>query len=163
MSRIRFWLGGVVMVIVASCTSPPLPSAGLPAPSAGRGLVLQPGEGTELVFCDTPELRATLLVDSTAAGTATLAAGMAELDTSNFGTHAGEDEIVFFLSGSGLVVIAQDTFPARPGTTMYIPRGTRHGFINNGVEPLKFFWVVSPAGLAARFRSAAKRPDEACT
>jgi mannose-6-phosphate isomerase-like protein (cupin superfamily) len=163
MSRIRFWLGGVSIIIVASCTTPTLPPAGLAAPSTGRALVLQAGEGTPLVFCDTPELRATILVDSTTAGTATLAAGTAELDTSNFGTHAGEDEIVFFLSGSGLVVIAQDTFPARPGTTMYIPRGTRHGFINTDVEPLKFFWVISPAGLAARFRSAAKRPDEACT
>jgi mannose-6-phosphate isomerase-like protein (cupin superfamily) len=162
-SRIGFWLGGISMVVLGGCTSHAPPPLGPQAPSAGRGIVIQPGEGTQLVFCDTPELSATVLVDSLTAGAVSLAAGTAELDTSNFGTHGGEDEIVFFLSGSGRVVIAQDTFPVRPGTTMYIPRGMRHGFINDGVEPLKFFWVVSPAGLASRFRSAAKRPGEPCT
>jgi mannose-6-phosphate isomerase-like protein (cupin superfamily) len=161
-TRLRFWIGAVSVIIVAACTTH-VPAPPAQTPSTGRGLVLQPGEGTRLVFCDTPELRATVLVDSITAGTATLAAGTAELDTSNFGTHDGEDEIVFFLSGSGLIVVAQDTFPARAGTIMYIPRGTRHGFINTGAEPLKFLWVVSPAGLATRFRSAAKRADETCT
>jgi mannose-6-phosphate isomerase-like protein (cupin superfamily) len=81
---------------------------------------------------------------------------------SNFGTHREEDEIIFFLRASGRGVIAQDTFPVQPSTLMYVPRGVRHGFINPGPEPLRFFWVVSPAGLAARFRGGARQPGQVC-
>lgn len=132
------------------------------ASPAGHCHVVQPGVGARLTFCDSPELRATVLVDSVSAGSTRLAAGTAELDTSNFGTHRDEDELIYFLRGTGRAVIGQDTFTVRAGTTMYVPRGTRHGFFNTVAGPLEFFWVVSPAGLAARFRAGALPPGARC-
>lgn len=127
------------------------------SPSAGK--FIQPAEGESLVICTAPELAVTIKVDSATLnakpftmGTATLVVG-----GSNFGTH-DFDEITYFIGGRGRGVIEADTADLEPGTTMWVPKGVRHGFINTGGTPLQFVWVVSPRGLEESFRARGGSP-----
>jgi quercetin dioxygenase-like cupin family protein len=78
--------------------------------------------------------------------------GTAVLTGANIGVHRGEDEIIFVYEGRGHVIMEADTFPAQPGTTMYIPRGVTHGFISDADAPMRFAWVITPQGLERAFR-----------
>lgn len=84
-------------------------------------------------------------------GATQFAVGTAELNGSNVGTHQAEDEMIFIQEGRGRVLVGDDWFDAKPGTTMYVPRGVRHGFTSEGA-PLRFVWVIAPQGLESRFR-----------
>lgn len=127
------------------------------------GHVVRPEEGQRLVFCSSPGLSVKIHVDSIAGGSTRMASGTAELVGENFGIHVDVDEIVYFLSDNGRFAIAKDTFTVRSGTTMFVPRGVRHGFISDGNQPLRFFWVIAPGALAARFRHNGKPDLKACT
>jgi mannose-6-phosphate isomerase-like protein (cupin superfamily) len=123
------------------------------APPA-EGHVFQPEEGDSLAFCEAPGLSVNIKVDSVTAGATQFAMGTAELKGSNTGSHDEQDEVIFIYEGRGRVLVGETWFPARPGTTMYVPRGTRHGFTSDGSAPLRFVWITAPQGLEKRFREA---------
>ncbi len=129
-----------------------------------RQYLIQPSEGEHLVFCSAPELSVTIKVDSVATGATRFAMGTAELaaNDSNAGVHEDVDEVVFFLEGRGRAFVAEDTVAVRSGLTMYVPQGIWHGFINTTEAVMRFVWVVSPEGLAQRFRSAGLPPGSDC-
>lgn len=57
-------------------------------------------------------------------------------------THENHDEVVYQVKGSGIAVLSGNQHPIKPGTVLLIPRGTPHGFINDGAEDsvaLSFF------------------------
>lgn len=122
------------------------------------GRIIRADEGQRLVFCTSPGLSVKVHVDSVAGGSTRMASGTAELVGENFGTHGDVDEIVYFLSDNGRFALAADTFDVRSGTIIFVPQGVRHGFISKGEQPLRFFWVIAPGALAARFREHG-RPD----
>ncbi len=128
------------------------------------GAVIPPDEGEKLIFCGAPGLSATIKVDSASTGATRLAMGTAEIAarSSNVGVHRDEDEVVFFYRGSGSAILGSDTVPTEPGTTMFVPRGLRHGFINPGDSSLVFVWVVVPGSLAQRFRSVGRPVGRSC-
>lgn len=128
----------------------------------GAGWVVRADEGHDLFLCSSPGLSVRIHVDSIAGGSSRMAAGTAELVGENFGTHPDVDEIVHFLSDHGRFAIGADTFAVRFGTTMYVPRGVRHGFISDEKEPLRFYWVISPGDLAERFRERGRRDLTEC-
>jgi mannose-6-phosphate isomerase-like protein (cupin superfamily) len=120
-----------------------------PAPA---GHVFQPEEGDRFFFCDAPGLGVNVKVDSVTSGATQFAMGTAELKGSNTGTHSQQDEVIFIYEGRGRVLVGETWHPARPGTTMYVPRGVRHGFTSDEGAPLRFVWVTAPQGLEKRFR-----------
>jgi len=122
-----------------------------PAPT---GHVFQPEEGDRFFFCRAPGLAVNIKIDSLTAGATQFAMGTAELKGSNTGTHDQQDEVIFIYEGRGRVLIGETWFPAQPGTTMYVPRGLRHGFTSDETAPMRFVWVTSPQGLEKRFREA---------
>ncbi|HEV2064852.1 MAG TPA: cupin domain-containing protein, partial [Thermoanaerobaculia bacterium] len=127
------------------------------------GYFLAPDEGEPLIFCKSPNLRVNIKVSSATTGDAPVAVGTAELtEGSNFGVHKGEDEVTYFLSGTGTATIGEKQFPIQPGVTMYVPRGVRHGFTNTGTSPLRFVWTITPPGLEERFRSGGHPPGFDC-
>lgn len=158
----RFTLLAIVCFAVTAdpATSPVAPNA---AQHAG-GYILGPNDGTTLMFCTAPGLSVTIKVDSVSAGTTGFAMGTAAIapKSSNVGVHPDEDEINFFYGGSGSAVLGNDTVPIGAGSTMYVPRGVRHGFVNPGDRPLEFAWVVAPSGLANRFRARGRLPGQTC-
>ena len=67
--------------------------------------------------------------------------------------HPAQDEIFHFLSGEGLARVDGVVRRIRPGSFLCVGPHVRHGFINDGAEPFRWFWLLAPAGLEAFFRA----------
>jgi mannose-6-phosphate isomerase-like protein (cupin superfamily) len=127
-----------------------------------REAVLPPAAGEELIFCHAREMNVNIKVSPANTG-ASYVVGTAKLfKGSNFGTHEGTDETIYFLRGTGTATIGDKVVSVEPGTTLFIPPGVRHGFTNSSDTPLEFLWVISPPGLEERFRSRGRRSVGDC-
>ena len=60
------------------------------------------------------------------------------------GLHAHEDtaEIIFFLSGTGKMLLDGEIEPIGAGLCHYCPKGSAHSMINEGDEEITFYAVV---------------------
>jgi len=58
--------------------------------------------------------------------------------------HENEEEVMYFLQGTGKFVTKDEEIPLEPGVCIYNPPGEYHSIINTGDEPLKFVWIYSP-------------------
>jgi len=66
----------------------------------------------------------------------------------SIGQHStkGNEELLVFLSGSGIAQIGQDTrLPVGVGKVAYIPPQTSHDIVNTGTGPLVYVFCVAPA------------------
>ena len=117
------------------------------------GIVIQPEEGEVLELCGVSELSVNIKVSpgldgpTFAMGTAELAANADLIDN-----HEAFDEVIFIHSGKGSVTIGDEVFRASSGTTVYVPRGVHHGFMNTGETPWVFVWITSPPGFEEGLR-----------
>jgi mannose-6-phosphate isomerase-like protein (cupin superfamily) len=136
-----------------------MPAGGV---TRSAGYVLEPGAGEPLIFCDIPNLRVNIKVSPQTTGDAPLAMGTAELTGSNSGTHREQDEVIYFTGGSGSAFVGDTTVRIRPGVTMYVPRGVRHGFTSDTAEPVTFVWTIAPPGLERLFREIGHPPSFDC-
>ena len=65
----------------------------------------------------------------------------------NCGRHStnGHEEMLVFLSGQGLVLIAENhSLQVGKGKISYIPPHTTHDIKNTGTEPLIYIYCVAP-------------------
>ena len=117
------------------------------------GIVIQPEEGEVLELCGVSELSVNIKVSPGLDGP-TFAMGTAELaaNADLFDNHEAFDEVIFIHSGKGSVTIGDEVFRASTGTTVYVPRGVRHGFVNTGETPWVFVWITSPPGFEEGLR-----------
>ena len=61
--------------------------------------------------------------------------------------HPDADEILYVLAGAGdQMVDDRETFPARPGQAIWIPKGAFHSTVNTGWEPMVLLAIYAPAG-----------------
>lgn len=62
----------------------------------------------------------------------------------SIGYHAHEtsSEIIYVLSGTGVVKVEDGEEPVKAGECHYCPKGHSHSLINNSEGPLEFFAVV---------------------
>ncbi len=58
--------------------------------------------------------------------------------------HASEEEVMYFISGTGQFITADETIDLEPGIVIYNPPGAEHKIINTGDEVLRFVWIYSP-------------------
>ena len=60
------------------------------------------------------------------------------------GLHTHEDtaEIIFFLSGTGKMLLDGETETVAAGLCHYCPKGSTHSMINEGDEDITFYAVV---------------------
>jgi mannose-6-phosphate isomerase-like protein (cupin superfamily) len=68
----------------------------------------------------------------------------------SIGLHGtkGNEEMLVFLSGSGIAQIGEETrLQVGAGKAAYIPPQTSHDILNTGTEPLTYVFCVAPAGL----------------
>jgi mannose-6-phosphate isomerase-like protein (cupin superfamily) len=71
-------------------------------------------------------------------------------------THE-QAEVYFFLSGSGVVVIDDESTPVTTGDAVFIPGNIEHMALNTGTEPLRllyFFAADSFADIVYKFPGA---------
>jgi mannose-6-phosphate isomerase-like protein (cupin superfamily) len=55
-------------------------------------------------------------------------------------SHDDMEEIYFFISGEGIMVVGEDEFPVKAGDCLYVPPGEYHTTIQTGIMPLVFVW-----------------------
>jgi quercetin dioxygenase-like cupin family protein len=63
--------------------------------------------------------------------------------------HQGREEVFYVLSGQFTFTLGTEILNVGPGGTVFVPRGTRHGF--TATEGAKALFVVAPAGLEGFF------------
>ena len=57
-------------------------------------------------------------------------------------THEDSAEIIFFLSGTGRMLLDGAEFSIAPGLCHYCPKGSAHAMFNDGEEEIAFYAVV---------------------
>jgi quercetin dioxygenase-like cupin family protein len=65
--------------------------------------------------------------------------------------HDRHLEAIFVWGGQGRAVVDGVEHPMTTGTVVALPIGVEHMFINDGDEPLKLFWILSPHGIEEFF------------
>lgn len=68
--------------------------------------------------------------------------------------HETSAEVLWFQDGSGTMRVGDETRPIRPGTFVYVPPNTIHGFEPDGTRPVFAYQVYTPSGPEQRFRSS---------
>jgi mannose-6-phosphate isomerase-like protein (cupin superfamily) len=66
--------------------------------------------------------------------------------------HLAEDELFTIVSGSIEFTTADETRTVGAGESVFVPRGTRHAYVNSGSEDARMIAVYSPAGMEGWFR-----------
>ena len=59
-------------------------------------------------------------------------------------THHHVEQTLFFLSGSGIAILNNTTYPVIAGDVVVVTPETKHNFINTGTEALKIYTVYAP-------------------
>ncbi|MCL2055607.1 MAG: cupin domain-containing protein [Oscillospiraceae bacterium] len=57
-------------------------------------------------------------------------------------SHADMEEIYYFISGEGIMVVGEDEFPVKAGDCLYVPPGEFHTTYQSGILPLVIFWTT---------------------
>ena len=55
--------------------------------------------------------------------------------------HSGQEEVYFFVSGTGFMTVDEEEIDVKPGTVVLIPDGAFHRVYNDTAEPLYFVCV----------------------
>jgi len=53
-------------------------------------------------------------------------------------SHAGQEEVYFFVQGTGMMIVDEEKFRVNPGDIVLIPNGAFHRVINDGEMNLVF-------------------------
>jgi len=110
-----------------------------------RAMVVQPGEGEAVWF-----LHGRMTVKATAEGT-NGAFGLTEVVippgfSPPMHVHHREEESFYVLEGELTVRCGDDTFPAKAGTFVTMPRDVPHGFIVASDTPVRMLNLMTPGG-----------------
>jgi quercetin dioxygenase-like cupin family protein len=65
--------------------------------------------------------------------------------------HHREDETFQILEGDYEFTVGGKTFLAKPGTTLFAPRGVPHGYRYSGKTPGRLMCVITPSGFEGFF------------
>jgi quercetin dioxygenase-like cupin family protein len=66
--------------------------------------------------------------------------------------HLAEDELFTITEGSITFTAAAETWTVSAGESVFVPRGTRHCYRNDGSAPARMIAVYTPAGMEGWFR-----------
>ena len=58
--------------------------------------------------------------------------------------HDKEDQVLYFVAGSGEVILGAEAQPIEEGDIVLVRAGTKHNFRNTGLEDLKISTTYSP-------------------
>jgi mannose-6-phosphate isomerase-like protein (cupin superfamily) len=57
-------------------------------------------------------------------------------------SHNDMEEIYFVVSGEGIMVVGEDSYPIRQGDALYVPPGEFHTTKQTGILPLTVLWMT---------------------
>ncbi len=60
-------------------------------------------------------------------------------------THGHVEQTLFFMSGTGKVILNGEESLISAGDVVVVTPGTKHNFLNTGAEPLKVYTIYAPA------------------
>lgn len=92
-------------------------------------------------------------------GTRRFSMGLQEVDPHSeipLHSHDEAEEILFVVSGRGTATVDDQTAEIVPGSVVFIPPRTNHGFVNAEDEPLWLTWTFSPQGFEGYIRGVAQ-------
>jgi quercetin dioxygenase-like cupin family protein len=72
--------------------------------------------------------------------------------------HAGAEEIIFVLSGSGELTVGSEKFPFAAEEALFLPAGQPHAVKFTGEDKAEMVQIFAPAGPEDRYKDASKRP-----
>ena len=100
---------------------------------------LQPIHEDEVTASEYPDRSSKDLVTAESGATGGFNLGVAVYTSETFGALQVHDdqEAVYVISGVGEIKLGDKTFPVRPGSAAYIPRGTPHATRRTDSEPVK--------------------------
>jgi len=73
--------------------------------------------------------------------------------------HAHWDEFIYVLDGRGIAILEDERVSVQKGSTIFIPKGSWHGFENPGTN-LFILWATTPTGQEEFFRAISSQPGE---
>lgn len=68
--------------------------------------------------------------------------------------HPDSEELLYFLSGSGVQTVADDERDVAAGDVVHIPAGVEHSTENTAWEPLRLLAIYGPPGPEAEIRDS---------
>jgi mannose-6-phosphate isomerase-like protein (cupin superfamily) len=74
--------------------------------------------------------------------------------------HLAEDELFTITEGSLAFTAGDETRPVSAGESVFVPRGTRHSYRNQGTAPARMIAVYTPAGMEGWFREVCTPIDD---
>jgi quercetin dioxygenase-like cupin family protein len=74
--------------------------------------------------------------------------------------HLAEDELFTITEGSIAFSAGADTRSVSAGQSVFVPRGIRHAYRNEGTAPARMIAVYSPAGMEGWFREVCTPVDD---
>ena len=74
--------------------------------------------------------------------------------------HHREDESFYVIEGEITFFCGDQTFQAKPGAFVFLPRGVIHSFRVEGTTPAHMMMMCSPAGFVGFFRELGEPADE---
>ena len=77
-------------------------------------------------------------------------------------THEASDELVYITRGKAQAIAGDARVPVERGSLVVNPRGTYHGFVNEGSDTLDYAVVFSDSVGRSGFRALATRPGPYC-
>ena len=92
-------------------------------------------------------------------GTHHFSMGLQQVDPhSEIPLHSHDDfeEILFVFGGRATATVGDETTEIVPGSVVFIPPRTNHGFVNDHDEPLWLTWTFSPQGFEGYIRGVAQ-------
>lgn len=144
------WVILLSAVFVISCSETDRDQTGRQVPPRSESprapaYVLQPGEG-EVLFGGPRGGKVIIKVDPEKTGSPQMAMGIQYLVGGvPVHKHEQEEEVFFVHAGQGVGIVGEERIPLQPGTTMYIPPGTWHGFEPvEGDDETQVLWIVTP-------------------
>lgn len=66
--------------------------------------------------------------------------------------HDDREEVIYVTEGRGVAVVDGTEYAMAPGTCLFLGKQRKHRFLNDGTQPLTFFWMLMPGGLDDFFR-----------
>ena len=79
-------------------------------------------------------------------------------------THAGHDQVLFFVDGEGEAVLDGERSRVSAGDLSFVHAGVHHNFVNTGSSPLRIVTAYAPpeheAGTVHADKAAADAEDE---
>ncbi|MFN2470878.1 MAG: cupin domain-containing protein [Gaiellaceae bacterium] len=74
--------------------------------------------------------------------------------------HLAEDELFTITGGSISVTAGDETRPVTAGQSVFVPRGTRHLYRNEGLKPASMIAGYAPAVMEGWFREVCTPADD---